>query len=129
MDKGPLCRIFVDHLATPGQFACLRSLLHEQVFDRVNMVVTCHITMFSEIRWRVKHYESMREKLERRLARREAMIVERDGEISCLRKLMEEKPSGELTRLRLGERLNYPCRTVDGEAKVKKEFAGQLASQ
>ncbi|GKF38715.1 hypothetical protein Tco_0118776, partial [Tanacetum coccineum] len=57
MDKGPMCRSFVDHLATPGQFACLCSLSHSEVCDRANVSATRHITLFSEIRLRLENAE------------------------------------------------------------------------
>ncbi|GJZ30806.1 hypothetical protein Tco_0575853 [Tanacetum coccineum] len=94
MDKGPLCRRFIDHLATPGQFSCLRSLSHLDVYVRANMDATRHITLFSKSRLRLEHAELSRSKLERRLARLDAALEKRDAEIARLQKLVNEKPSG-----------------------------------
>ncbi|GKC70773.1 hypothetical protein Tco_1116656, partial [Tanacetum coccineum] len=102
MDKGPLCRDFIDHLATLGMFSCLRSLSHQDVCDRANVAATRHITLFSEIRLRLEHVKLTRSQLERRLARRDAALEKRDAEITRLQKLVNEKPSGEMARLRLG---------------------------
>nr|GEW71362.1 hypothetical protein [Tanacetum cinerariifolium] len=54
--QGPLCDIFIDHLATPDQFACRHSLSYEQ------------------------------ERLERKVARRDVAVSERDAKITRLRK-------------------------------------------
>nr|GEY39794.1 zinc finger, CCHC-type [Tanacetum cinerariifolium] len=74
MDKRPLCCSFIDHLATPGQFSCLR----------------------------LEHVELPRSKLKRRLARHDAALEKRDAEIARLQKLVNEKPSAKMAWLRLG---------------------------
>ncbi|GJV44289.1 hypothetical protein Tco_1428825 [Tanacetum coccineum] len=86
MDKGPLCYNFIDHLGTPGQFDCCRSLSHEQVCDQDNVAKTRHIILFSEIRLRLDHAEAMREILERKVARRYTAMSKRDAKIARLRK-------------------------------------------
>ncbi|GKC73906.1 hypothetical protein Tco_1119789 [Tanacetum coccineum] len=113
MDKRPLCHSFIDHLVTPGQFSCLVSLTHEDVCDRANT----------------------------RLARRDAGLENRDAEIEHLRKLMNEKPFKEMSRLRLGfegakrevGRLKKQVKElkgqVDGEIEVKAEYAQMLDNQ
>nr|GEZ03875.1 hypothetical protein [Tanacetum cinerariifolium] len=94
---GPLYRSFIDHLATPGQFACLRSLPHQDVCDREDVAATRYITLLLEIRLRLKNA-----KLERRLGRRNAALKKIDAELVRLNKIINEKPSGEVARLRLG---------------------------
>nr|GEV99396.1 hypothetical protein [Tanacetum cinerariifolium] len=92
----------------------------------------------------LEHSEQIREKLERRVERRDATIAKREAKIAWLKKLMEEKPFREVARLRLGNKevdreiarkaqvgyRNASLRgQVDGETKVNQEFARQLASQ
>ncbi|GJV67461.1 hypothetical protein Tco_1482970, partial [Tanacetum coccineum] len=102
MDKGPLCRNFIDHLVTPRQFSCLRSLSHQYVCDRGNVAATRHITLFFEIRLRLEQVELARGKFERRLAHRDAALEKGDAKVECLQKVVNEKPSEEMARLRLG---------------------------
>ncbi|GJU08757.1 hypothetical protein Tco_1125187 [Tanacetum coccineum] len=144
MDKGSLCCSFIDHLATSGQFSCLWSLSHQDVCDRANVAAIWHITLFSEIWLRLEHVVLSRGKLERRLVCHDAALEKRDAEIKRLQKLLIEKPSGEMARLRLeGDNLstinakyqdllrendqlelcNASLRAqVDWEAEVKAEF-------
>ncbi|GJZ45428.1 hypothetical protein Tco_0593024 [Tanacetum coccineum] len=101
MDKGSLCCSFINHLATPGQFSCLRSLSHQDVCDRANVAVIQHITLFFEIWLRLEHAVLSRGKLERRLVYHDAALEKRDTKIERLQKLLIEKPSREMARLRL----------------------------
>ncbi|GJZ82263.1 putative reverse transcriptase domain-containing protein [Tanacetum coccineum] len=127
-DLGPLCRSFIDHLATLGQFSCLR----------------------------LEHAKLVKGKLERRLAHRDVALEKRDAEIEHVRKLLNVKPSGEIAHLSLGfegaerevgclrkqvEELKAEAGKqlelrnaslqgqVDGEIEVKFEFAGLLDNQ
>ncbi|GKB36817.1 hypothetical protein Tco_0881759 [Tanacetum coccineum] len=93
---------FIDHLATPGQFSCLRSMSHKQVYDHANVAETRHITLFFEIRLRLEHCKLVRGKLERRLAYRDVAVEKRDVAFERLIKLLNEKPSREIAQLRLG---------------------------
>nr|GEY23865.1 hypothetical protein [Tanacetum cinerariifolium] len=99
MDKGPLCHSFIDHLATPGQFACLRSLPHQGVYDREDVAAT-------------------------RLGLKEAGKEETD--LSTLnakfQDLLWEKEQFELRNASLSGQ-------VDGETEVKAKFTRMLSDQ
>ncbi|GJY56140.1 hypothetical protein Tco_0455255 [Tanacetum coccineum] len=58
--------------------------------------------VFDPIRLRLKHVELARGTLKRRLACRNAALEKKDTEIERLQKLLNEKPPGEMARLRLG---------------------------
>ncbi|GJY79587.1 hypothetical protein Tco_0485388 [Tanacetum coccineum] len=139
-------RFYASMSMDPLQFSCLMSLTHEDVCDRANVAATRHITLFYEIRLRLEHAELVKGKLKKRLARRDAALEERNAEIECLRKLLNEKPFGEISWLRLGferaerevgflrkqvEELKTEAGKghVDEETKVKSEFAQLLDDQ
>nr|GEU59486.1 hypothetical protein [Tanacetum cinerariifolium] len=86
--KGPLCCSFIDHLATPAEFSCLRSLSHQDVCDRANVDAIRHITLFFEIRLRLEHTKLVRGKLERRLVSHDTALDKRDAKIKRLQKLV-----------------------------------------
>nr|GEV98580.1 hypothetical protein [Tanacetum cinerariifolium] len=109
-------------------------------------------------RIRLEHAEHVKEKFEGRVARRDTALVEKGLEIERLRKRLNEKPSREMARLRLGfesaereetglstingkyqdllrekeqlELRNASLRgQVDGEIEEKAEFARMLDAQ
>ncbi|GJR34830.1 hypothetical protein Tco_1210514 [Tanacetum coccineum] len=105
MEKGPMCRSFIDHLATLGKFSCLESLSHEDVLEDVELV---------------------RSKLERRLTRCDAALEKRNVEIEPLQKLLNEKSSEEMARLRLG--FEGAERLVRRLRKQVRNFESELSS-
>nr|GEX22783.1 hypothetical protein [Tanacetum cinerariifolium] len=82
---------------------------------------------------RLEHSEHVKEKLERRVAHKDAVLVEKDVEIERLRKSLNEKPSREMARLRLSfnedERELGRLRKHVKELKIKVgKVPGLLAS-
>nr|GEW81778.1 putative reverse transcriptase domain-containing protein [Tanacetum cinerariifolium] len=103
MDKGPLCRIFIDHLLPMGTF---------------------HAS---------DHYELANDKPERRLAGNDVALVKRDAKIGHLRKTLNEKTSRVMAQLRLGfesskREVGRLRRHVDEIKKEAGKVSGLLAS-
>ncbi|GJY60596.1 hypothetical protein Tco_0461253, partial [Tanacetum coccineum] len=127
------------------------------VYDRANVAATWHITLFSEIRLRLKKAKLERSKLKRRLGRCTAALEKIDAELERLKKVTNEKPYEEVAQLRVNgclrpketnlATLNAKFqdilrekellelrnssfrRQVDGETEVKAEFTRMLDEQ
>ncbi|GJZ81407.1 ribonuclease H-like domain-containing protein, partial [Tanacetum coccineum] len=93
------------------------------------------------IRLRLEHAKHVKEKFKRRVAYRDETLAVKDAEIERIRKILNEKPSGEMARLRLGfesverevkrlrkqvEEMKVEAGKVNGEDEVKAEFAQML---
>ncbi|GJX50475.1 ribonuclease H-like domain-containing protein [Tanacetum coccineum] len=85
------------------------------------------ILLFSEIRLRLEYVKHVKEKFKRRVAYRDQALVEKDAEIERIRKLLNEKPSGEMARLRLGfESAEREVKRLRKQVKELKVEAGKV---
>ncbi|GJS79995.1 hypothetical protein Tco_0729876 [Tanacetum coccineum] len=141
MDKGPMCRSFVDHLATPGQFACLCSLSHseklEVEMERLNKIVNekpsgdvARLRLgFEEAKKEVLHLKKQVENLKveaNKVLGLVASYAQKETDITTLnakfQDLLQEKEQVELHNVSLRGQ-------VDGEMEVKAEFSRMLEDQ
>ncbi|GJW59147.1 hypothetical protein Tco_0105878, partial [Tanacetum coccineum] len=129
--SGIMISLVEDSVETPRQDMFYASMSVDP--SVANVAAAHHITLFSDIHLRMEHSERVKEKWERRVARQDAVLVEKDVKIERLRKRFNEKPSREMARLRLGfkgaEREVRCLRKQVEELKVEVgKVPGMLAS-